>query len=134
MNLFDFFWPGQFHWYELLFSASSYVVGLFLLVIAGLAFTQHYRRPRQSRLLLVAIGLTLVNTLMLWRMTWFLLMLISNLSGTTANINLLNFGLNVVTSFIGVAVNGVVWWCLFTAAFRDPPPLLEDEEAEESLA
>ena len=129
MDIWSFYWGVRPDWAEYVFYLESGFVGLFLLVLTGVVFTQYHRRPRAAKFFLAAIGLSLGN--------WWVLPLVSTFGSflayflsSTINPIMVSFGAELVESLVSVAVMGTVWWLLIVAAFSRPPVPPELDLAE----
>lgn len=117
MSWSDLFTSGLPLWYEFLFNFGSYLTGLFLLVLAGLAFRQLYQRPREIRWFLGAIGLTLFNIWGLNRIhsLSYTVLSLMGMGGMFAGFGYLVVSL--VFTVLGLIIVILVWCCLLQAVF-----------------
>ena len=120
-------------WFEILFQLASLIVGLFLLVLAGLAFTRISRRPRESWLFLAAIGLSLGQS-------WGLHMILrifyhfgpSNLPAEWLGLTL--FFADSIAVLIWLVLEGLAWGCLMFSIFGSLSLVPEPEDTLETSA
>jgi hypothetical protein len=122
MSLLNILWPGQTtHWFTALSRSISTLPELFLFLLAGLAFTQLHRRPREVRLFLLAIGLTLFSH---WLPIFAFLPItfLNRIQGVTdpAVLTSLYVAHGIVAAVASMLLFGVVWWFVLKAAFETP--------------
>ncbi len=120
MSFLNFLWPRQTtHWFAALSQSISTLPELFLLLLAGLAFTQLHRRPREARLFLLAIGLTLFSH---WLPIFAFLPItfLNRIQGVTdpAILTPLHVTLGIAEAVAGMLLFGVVWRLVLKAAFE----------------
>lgn len=112
--------------------AGTVVKVMFLLLIAGWAIQQIYRRPRAAKWLLAAIALTIVWDGGLSFIALYIgTMLASLLPNGAGVVGTIRSGI-MNNLWVGseIVVEGIVWACLFRAAFgaqnrRSPEPFVE---------
>lgn len=132
MSLFDILWPGEFGWKQLLTGLASLVPGIFLLLLAGVASTQLPSRPREARLLLIAIVLQLTSWWGLDRVFTFALKFCYDVAGFRSL--WIGFGLNAISTLLGLLLSGLCWWCIILAALGQSRPSPHVQAATENNA
>lgn len=125
MSLFDLFSPRHATAIEIMAQIRPLVVNLFLIVLAGLAFQQHGRRPGEMRLFLVAIVLTLLPLGVPWGIVRNVVHAIDPL-GTTSLMHQSEFATNLLNNLIFLGTQCLIWWCLLKAAFGVRPVLSDN--------